>query len=83
MDRQDILRTLKSELAVARRKANEAMKRFEGVIREAPVSGVAQIHKASKALSIAREQLADAHIRVTAFVVRGTIPDHLKPGDER
>jgi DNA-binding NarL/FixJ family response regulator len=87
MEHPEILHALKSELAAARQKANEATKKFEEAIGGAPGGpphdGAQRIRNASRELSIAREQLVEAHVRLNAFVAQGIVPDHLKNGKER
>jgi hypothetical protein len=89
LDHVEILRTLKSELASARWQVEEATREFNAVMRDVPsgiphADGLQRRLNVSKRLTDARESLANAHDRVNEFLVRGTIPEHLRkrPGSE-
>jgi hypothetical protein len=84
-DHAEILRVLKAELAAARVRVNQEAHDFNTVMRDIP-SGLPhpdelqRILNASAQLTSARQALGDAEDRVNEFLVRGTVPEHLKKG---
>jgi hypothetical protein len=86
VDHAEILRTLKSELASARWRAQEATREFDTVMSDVPngtpqPDGLHQVFNASKELTAARKSVLEAHDRLNNFLVRGVIPEHLRKGD--
>lgn len=85
MERSKIFEFLQQDLDMARKKVNSAAEQFDAIISEAPSGlphpdGVHRIHNASRKLSNARQELVEAHVRLTAFLAQGIIPDNLKTG---
>ena len=83
MDRQEILKILKHDVAAAKEKVDAANQTFDAVIREAPSGlphpdGVQRIHNASRELSSARQEFVEAHVRLTAFLSQGIVLNRLK-----
>jgi hypothetical protein len=43
--------------------------------------GNRRIHNASRVLSLAREAVVEAHLRLNAFVKQGIVPEHLRKAE--
>jgi len=85
MERQGVLQVLNRDFRAAKQRLDAATEKFDAVIREAPTGlslpeGLQRIHNASRELSIAREEMVEAHVRLNAFMAEGIIPDHLEKG---
>jgi hypothetical protein len=87
MKGQGIFEILQHDVAAAKSKLDAASQHFDAMISKAPSGlphpdGVQRIHNASKDLSKARGELVEAHVRLTAFIAEGIVPDKLKKGVE-
>ena len=88
MDRGKILQLLQRDFHAAKQRLDAATEKFDAAIQQTSDGsrlphGLERLHKASSELSHARQEMVDSHARLIAFVVEGTIPDHLKKSDER
>ena len=68
MERQEVLQVLHRDFPAAKQRLDAATEKFDAVIREAPTGlslpeGLQRIHNASGELSIAREEMVEAHVR--------------------
>ena len=80
---KEILRTLIQEVIDATAEKNEASDAFEVVLGQFPSGlphpdGSQRIANSSQRLLRARKKLMTAHIRLSDFLDRGTIPEDLK-----
>ena len=80
---REVLRILIQEVIDATTEKNEASDAFDVVIGQFPSGlphpdGSQRIANCSKRLSIARQNVVTAHTRLTEFLDRGIVPEHLK-----
>jgi hypothetical protein len=74
---------LRREVAVATERAEAANAAFHALMRNIPSNvphpdGSQQLHNASRELTIARQALMEATLRLNDFLNHGTIPEDLK-----
>jgi hypothetical protein len=74
---------LQRDVAAATERANAANAAFQALMREIPSSlphpdGSQGLHNASRELTIARQAMMEATLRLNDFLNHGTIPEDLK-----
>jgi hypothetical protein len=75
------------DVTEAKERAHAASDAFEAIVADVPSGlphpdGTQRIHKASRTLSAARQEMMMAHERLHDFLTRGIIPEDLKKTSE-
>jgi hypothetical protein len=75
--------TLRKELAAATERAEAANATFHALMRDIPSNvphpdGGQRLHNASRELTVARQAMMEATLRLNDFLNHGTIPEDLK-----
>jgi hypothetical protein len=78
-----IYAALRQDVAAAGERANAATAAFREVMKDVPShlphpDGTQRVLNVCRLLSAARREMADADLRLTNFLVHGTVPEHLK-----
>jgi len=86
LDSRRMKATLLRELEEAVKRANEASDAFLAITTEIPndmphPDGTQNIHNASHKLTVARDEMMNAHKRLNDYIERGIVPDDLKRGE--
>ena len=82
-DRQQILRLLEEEVRAARAERDKATQQADALYQDVPSGipapdSVLRIKQVSRDLSMTRQRVVEAYVRLNAFVTQGIVPDHLK-----
>jgi hypothetical protein len=83
MESHEIFEILWNDFIVAREKAAAADRRCLAAIHEVPnglphLDEVQRVRNIVRQLNSARQEMIEAYVRLTAFVVEGIAPDNLK-----
>ncbi len=78
-----IYAALQQDVAAAEERANAANAAFREVMKDIPSNlphpdGTQRVLNVCRLLSAARREMTDADSRLNDYLVRGTVPDHLK-----